>query len=253
MRPKRDMVRWVAVGMVVAGVAVAQTAVPPEMVEAKAAVQAKDFARAKALYTAYSRSHPDSAAGWMGVGESELGLHEYEAAEMDYRHAVMLQPENWVAHKSLVLVEAKLKRWEEFDRERAVLRGARERGADNITKRESDLIDIFDVKGRQWSVREYYEPVGRSEARYNFEHFENGRVAEYVSLEPMDAAAAALKRDEQVAIGGETPAPVSAKKVWTLNWYTGSGHGVIKKYPAGEPTYEVVRADLLRWLSRPGH
>jgi tetratricopeptide (TPR) repeat protein len=241
------MVRWVGL-MLVAGAVGAQTAVPAEISAARAAMQAKEFVRAKAIYGAYAKAHGDSAAAWMGLGDAERALQQYEAAELDYRHAVMLQPENWVAHKSLVLVEAKLKRWEEFDRERAVLRGARERGAANITKRESDVIDSFDVGGKQWTVREYYEPVGRSEARYNFEHFEGGRVAEYVSLEPVDAAVAALKRDEAVAIGVEA-APVSAK-AWALNWYTGSGHGVVKAYPKGEPTYEVVRADMVRWLGR---
>lgn len=220
----------------------------PELAAAQAAVRAKDFAKGRTLFAAYTKVHGDRPAGWVGLGDSEAGLREYEAAEMDYRHAVSLQPENWVAHKSLVLVEAKLKRWEEFDRERAVLRGARERGAENITKRESDLIDSFEVGGKQWAVREYFEPVGRSEARYNFEHFENGRVAEYVSLEPVDAAAAALQRQEQVRIGSDV-APVTAK-AWALNWYTGSGHGVVKTYLKGEPTYEVVRRDAVQWLGR---
>ena len=56
------------------------------------------------------------------------------------------QPERWLAHKNLVIIEAELGRWEEFDRERALLRGARERGAPGISARESDVIDAFDVR-----------------------------------------------------------------------------------------------------------
>ncbi len=167
----------------------------------------------------------------------------------DYRRVVAAQPQLWVAHKNLVIVEAELGRWEEFDRERAVLRAARERGAPGISTRESDIIDSFDVNGHRWIVREYYEPVGRSEARYNFERFSpEGKAEEYVSLEPTAAAQQALKPGD-VQIGSETqPAPHGSEAEFSLNWYSGKGHGTIARYPKGEPSYERVRADLTRWL-----
>lgn len=233
--------------MMVAGLAVAQTPIPRELAEARQAIAAKNYARAHELYAAYAAKHPDNAAAQLGVGESEIGLHQYEAAEYDLRRAVDLDPELWVAHKDLVLVEAKLHRWEDFDRERKLLRDARLRGAANITATESDLIDSFDVKGQEWLVREYFVPVGRSETRYNFEHFApSGRAEEYISLEPAAAAQAALSREQQVPIGRDKPlAPRTTD--WALNWYTGHGHGTIRHY-AAEPGYEKVRADVVRWL-----
>jgi hypothetical protein len=225
---------------------VAQTPLPKELATARQELAAKEFVHAKALFRAYVAAHPGSVDGELGVADAELGLHEYEAAETDLRRLTAQQPELWVAHKNLVVVEAALGRWEDFDNERTVLRLARQRGAPGITARESDVIDSFDVNGDHWIVREYYEPVGRSLTRYNFECFSaDGKVREYVSLESADAAQKALDHGD-VRIGGEQSAPTI--KDFALNFYTGKAHGTIKLYPQGEPTYERVRADVMRWL-----
>ena len=225
----------------------AQMVAPGSLGEAKQELAAKHYAQAKVLFVAYAKAHPESVDAVVGVGDAELALHEYEAAELTYRSVVAKQPQMWRAHKNLVIIEAQLGRWEEFDRERAVLRGARERGAEGISARESDVIDSFDVRGQHWIVREYYLPVGRSLTRYNFENFgADGRVKEYISLESAEAAKAAavegdvLRSDEQ--------ARQEAVKDFALDWYTGAAHGAIKSYPEREPQYEAVRADVMRWL-----
>jgi hypothetical protein len=200
------------------------------------------------MFAAYVQAHPGNIDGEEGVGDAELGLHEYEAAELQYRQVVAARPEFWIAHKNLVIVEAALGRWGEFDRERTVLRDARERGAPGISARESDVIDDFDVAGNHWIVREYYEPVGRSLTRFNFESFgADGRAREYVSLESAEAAQRALHMGGNVRIGDDvkTLPPI---KDFALNWYNGKAHGAIKRYPGGEPGYEHVRADVMRWL-----
>ncbi|HEY5055966.1 MAG TPA: hypothetical protein VII58_07385 [Acidobacteriaceae bacterium] len=228
----------------------AQRTVPPELVAARKALAAKEYQRAEEMYAAYAKAHPDSVDGEEGVGDAELGLHEYEAAELEYRRVVAAQPEFWVAHKNLVVVEAALGRWEEFDRERALLRGARQRGAPGISARESDVIDSFEVRGEHWIVREYYEPVGRSLTRYNFEYFgPDGRVREYISLESAEAARRALAVGGEVHIGDDATNAASIKD-FALNWYTGKAHGTITRYPNGEPRYERVRAEVMRWLRR---
>jgi len=225
----------------------AQTTVPAELLAARKELVAKNYQRAEEMFAAYAKAHPGSVDGEEGVGDAELALHEYEAAELQYRAVVAAQPEFWLAHKNLVIVEAALGRWEEFDRERAVLRGARERGEKGISARESDVIDAFDVRGEHWIVREYYEPAGRSLTRFNFEYFgADGRVREYVSLESEEAAREALAVGGQVRIGDDAKAAVI--KDFALNWYTGKAHGEIKRYPDGEPAYERVRADVRRWL-----
>jgi hypothetical protein len=211
---------------------------------------AKKFADAKAIFGMYVAAHADSVDGEMGLADAELGMHEDADAEIEYRKVVAAQPELWIAHKNLVIVEAALGRWSEFDRERALLRAARSRGAPGITNRESDVIDSFEVHGQRWIVRAYDEPVGRSLTRYNFERFApDGRVQEFLSLESAEAAQRALKRDGGVRIGDDAKNPPAVKD-YALNWYTGKAHGTIARYPNGEPSYERVRADVIRWLRR---
>lgn len=230
----------------------------PNLSTAKQALAAKRYTTAKDEFKSYLRAHPDSIDAELGLADSELALHEYEAAEWDYRRVVAAQPQLWVAHKNLVIVEAALGRWSEFERERTVLRAARQRGAPGISARESDVIDGFDIHGERWLVRQYFEPVGRSQAVYNFTRFSpQGRIEEYISLEPTAAAQAALAPGD-VRIGQETQHSAmqrpSSSTEFSLNWYTGKGHGTITRYPHGEPTYERVRTDVLRWLRRqPAH
>jgi Tetratricopeptide repeat len=225
----------------------AQTAAPASLTEAKQELAAKHFAQAKTLFAAYAKAHPESVDAEMGVGDAELALHEYEAAELTYRSVVAKQPQMWRAHKNLVIIEAQLGRWEEFDRERVVLRAARERGAEGISARESDVIDSFDVLGKHWIVREYYLPVGRSLTRYNFENFgADGRVKEYISLESAEAAKAAAAEGD--VLRSDEQARQEQVKDFALDWYTGAAHGAIKSYPEREPGYEAVRADVMRWL-----
>jgi len=137
----------------------AQKPISSELLPARKALGDKHYQQAEDLFAAYLKTHPGNIDAEEGIGDAKLGLHDYEAAELQYRAVVAAQPEFWIAHKNLVIVEAALGRWEEFDRERAVLRGARQRGAPGISTRESDVIDAFDVHGEHWIVREYYEPV----------------------------------------------------------------------------------------------
>jgi tetratricopeptide (TPR) repeat protein len=229
---------------------VAASHLPKELVTAQQALLDKHYVEAKELFEAYLQGHAGNVDAEVGVADAELALHEYEAAELRYRQVVAVQPQRWLAHKNLVIIEAELGRWEEFDRERAVLRGARERGAPGISARESDVIDAFDVGGNHWIVREYYEPVGRSLTRYNFEQFgADGRVREYVSLESAEAAQQAVAGGS-VRVGDATVG-AAAVKDFALNFYTGKAHGTIARYPNGEPSYEKVRAAVRRWLQRP--
>ncbi len=221
----------------------------PTLAEAKQELAAKHYAQAKALFAAYAKAHAESVDAEMGVGDAELALHEYQTAELTYRSVVLKQPQMWRAHKNLVIIEARLGRWEEFDRERAVLRAAREREAEGISARESDVIDGFDVRGQHWIVREYYLPVGRSLTRYNFECFgADGRVKEYISLESAAAAKSAVTEGDVLRSDESEQTRQEQLKDFALDWYTGAAHGTVKTYPAGEPKYETVRADVLSWL-----
>jgi tetratricopeptide (TPR) repeat protein len=250
---------WSRTGLLLAGLAAAAISAHPQntpqlpvvqqtaaLAPARLAFQAKEYGHARALFSAYLEKHPGNIEAEMGVANCDLASHAYETAELAYRKVTDQQPEFWPAHKNLVIVEAALGRWGEFDREREVLRLARERGAPGISARESDVIDAFDAPDGRWIVRQYFEPVGRSLTRYNFERFSaDGRVEEYISLESTSAAQSALSRGD-VIIGRDLKTP--SIHDWALNWYTGKSHGTILRYPKGEPSYETVRAAVRRWL-----
>jgi tetratricopeptide (TPR) repeat protein len=234
--------------MLCAGLAGASAQTPPPaqtpLVEGKRALASKDFAHAKTVFTAYLQTHPADIQGQLGLADAELGLHEYETAEAGYRKVVAAQPLLWAAHKNLIIDEAALGRWEDFDGERKVLRAARERHAAGIDTHESDVIDVITVRGERWIVRDYFEPLGRARSRYNFERFSpEGRVVAYVSLESADAFRDQLKSGDVVV--GIAPKGADPDG-FALDWYNGKSHGAIAKY-ATEPKYEKVRADFLKW------
>ena len=224
-----------------------QATTDPILKSGKQAIADQHYAEARRIFTGYLASHPHNTGAEMGIADSDLGLHNYETAELDYRTVVAEKPQMWLAHKNLVVIEAALGRWDEFDRERAILRGARARNEPGITTRESDVIDSFDVHSHHWIVREYTEPAGRSLTRYNFERFSaTGRVEEFISLESADAAKAALQKGD--VLHTDEQATNASIKDFALDWYNGKAHGTIARYPDGEPTYERVRTQVMHWL-----
>jgi len=227
----------------------------PMLRAARQELAAKHFAEAKRQFAAFRAAHPESVEAQLGLANAELGLHEYEAAEVQYRTIVAKQPQMWLAHKNLVVVEAALGRWEEFDRERAFLHGARARGAAGITATESDVIDSLNVAGQHWIVRAYDVPSGRSLTRYNFERFSpEGRVLAFLSLESAAAAKAMMAGPGNASPAGAGGAAKPGGEVhdFALNWYTGAAHGVVRAYQGKEPGYEQVRADALGWIRLHG-
>jgi tetratricopeptide (TPR) repeat protein len=227
---------------------------PPEIVAGKQALSTKHFAEAKKMFAGYLKAHPNNVEGELGLADAELGLGEYETAELRYREVVATVPTLWAAHKNLVIVEAALGRWDEFDRERDILRRAKQSHAAGISPRDSDVIDVLHLAAskshpaERWIVRDYFEPEGRTQAVYNFEQFSaDGKIHAFVSLESAKAVASLKVGDEAVAVGPASQAPVDGD--FALDWYDGKSHGTIAKY-AQQPTYEAVRSDFLRWAKK---
>jgi len=221
----------------------------PLLRAARVQLAQKHFAEAKKQFSAFLNQHPESVEAQLGRADAQLGLHEYNAAEVSYRAIVARQPQMWLAHKNLVVVEAALGRWEDFDNERAILHDARQHNAPGISARESDVIDSLNVAGQHWIVRAYDVPAGRSLTRYNFERFSpDGRVQAFLSLESASAAANVIEHPAGPDSSEAEAFPAAAIRDFALNWYTGKAHGTVRIYMGPEPRYEQVRADALRWI-----
>ena len=127
-------------------------------------------------------------------------------------------------------------------------------GAPNISARESDVIDAFNVHGQRWIVRENYEPVGRSLTRYNFRILQPRRPCPRIHLARISRRRPHRPHPQCRRPIGATPATPPAIKDFALT-PTPASHHTIKLYPHGEPTLPTSRrADLRHWPpTRPSH
>jgi tetratricopeptide (TPR) repeat protein len=213
-----------------------------------------DFKAAQEFFSNYLKEHPENTEAIFYAGNSALELRQYDDAASYYRKVIEKQPPNmWPAHKSLVVVYAVQQKWEDFDRERKLIQDARVQGSPGLSPKDADVIDILYVGDERYIVRAYAELAGHFHARYNFTHFnKQGKLDFWISCESDD--------NDQTFFAQSHPKEAAAgQRSFSLDSYTaavpnpnGQGmtqtHGTIKFYPDGEPTYETVRADVLKVL-----
>ena len=131
-------------------------------------------------------------------------------------------------------------------RARAAARGSRAQRTGHHRPRERRDRRVYGARTALDCARVLRARWALVDLRYNFEHFSpDGKAEEYISLESAEAAQRALTTGD-VRIGGGPGAVVI--KDFALNWYTGKAHGTVARYASSEPSYERVRADVLRWL-----
>jgi tetratricopeptide (TPR) repeat protein len=212
-----------------------------------AALEHGDYGAAMAFFSEYLSSSPNDLEARLDLGSAELGLKEFAAAVKEFHAVIAVEPDLWPAHLNLVLAYAELQDWSDFDQERALIKAARDKGAPGLDEQKGDLIDVLHVGPKTYSVRAFYELYGRYHTRYVFLHFaEDGKLTDYVQCESDDADQGFFKQahPKEAAVGARS---------FSLDTYTiddkGMSQGLIKFYSDGEPTYETVRADVLKVLT----
>jgi tetratricopeptide (TPR) repeat protein len=211
-----------------------------------AALQHGNYGAAKDFFLEYLSSSPNDLEALLDLGSAELGLKEFAAAVKEFQAVIAFKPDLWPAHLNLVLAYAELQDWADFDQERAMIKAARDKSAPGLGEQKGDLIDVLHVGTKTYSVRAFYELYGRYHTRYVFLRFaEDGKLTDYVQCESDDA--------DQVLFKQAHPKEAAAgARSFSLDTYTvgdtGMSQGLIKFYSDGEPTYEVVRADVLKVL-----
>lgn len=219
----------------------------------KQALGHNDYKAAQEFFANYLKDNPENDEAIFLAGNSALGLKQYDDAASYYQKLIAKQPTMWPAHKNLVIVYAAQNKWTDFDRERKLMQDARAQGSPELSAKDADVIDILYVGDERYIVRAYSELVGHFHVRYNFTHFsEDGKPDFWISCESDDI--------DQISFAKAHPKGAAAgQRSFSLDSYTpmvpnpnGQGmtqtHGTIKFYPDGEPTYESVRADVIKVL-----
>lgn len=218
----------------------------------RAALAKSDFADAQSFFTQYLQGDPHNAEALFLEGNAELGLKNYPAAKTRYEEAIAARPDLWAAHNNLVIVYAKQGDWKDFDAERATIAAAHAAHKPGIPENSSAVIDVLDVNGTKYLVRAYDPPEGHFHTRYNFYHLgADGRPDGWISCESddIDQVSFAKAHPQEAAAGKRSYSLDSYSAIATLpNGQRTQTHGTIKFYPDGEPTYEKVRADVVRVL-----
>jgi hypothetical protein len=211
----------------------------------KGAMHHGDYESAHKFFSEYLRDNPDDSEAVFYLGGSELGLKNFSAAAADFQRVIAQMPNQWSAHSNLALAYAQSGDWAAFDKERAVIKAARDANSPGVDKDGFDLIDIVTFGDKMYQVRYFYKLHGQYNTRYVFLHFgADGRADNYFQCESDDADQGmfAAEHKEQAKAG---------ERRFSLDTYTagpnGMSQGLIKFYD-GEPTYETVRTDVLKSL-----
>lgn len=225
---------------------------PDPLQVGKAALARSDFADAKAFFTQYLEEDPNNPEALLGEGNAELGLKNYDAAKARYQQGIAVKPTLWAAHENMLIVYAALGDWKAFDTERAAIATARAAHAPGLPPEMGFTIDLLEVNGKRFIVREFDPPLGTFHVRYSFVHFgPDHKPQTWLSCESDDAdqAAFAKAHPKEAAEG---------KRSYSLDGYsavttTADGkreqtRATLKLYPDAEPRYETVREDVLSIL-----
>jgi tetratricopeptide (TPR) repeat protein len=229
------------------------TMTPDPLAVGKQALAHNDYETAQTFFANYLKDNPESTEALLFAGNTALALKQYESAAHDYQSVIAKQPSLWPAHKNLVIAYAAQNKWPEFEQERKLLQAARDRGTPGLSSKDVDVIEVLYAGSERYMVRAYSELTGRFKPRYNFTHFgKDGKLDFWISCESDDI--------DQVSFAQKHPKEAAAgQRSFSLDSYTpaapnsnGQGftqtHGTLKFYPDGEPSYETVRADVIKVL-----
>lgn len=215
----------------------------------KAALTRGDYASAKTFFTSYVSSTPNDAEAWFYLGAAELGLDQPADAVKALRKCIELRPDAWSAHTNLVLAYAEMQDWPAFDKERALIKAARDENKPGIALDGHDVIDVLNVNGQKYQVWYFYKPYGHFHARYVFLHRgQDGHADHWFQCESDDADQSLFQQKHpKEAKAGERSYSLDSYTVEKLGQNPSQAlHGF---YWDGEPTYETVRADVLKALA----
>jgi tetratricopeptide (TPR) repeat protein len=201
-----------------------------------------------------------SAAAAMGAGQNEQALALFQRALAQF------PSKPWPIRTAIIVLEARLNRWDDFDRDVAMLRNAKKGGMEHdLDDNAGFVIDEFESGRGQVQGVVLPLQAGRYHTLYRF------LLPAWVELDSRAQAAAeakdpsrCVKRDFQPHIDVESDdvdqaafakahPELAAKggRSYSLDAYESPcTQALVTIYPDGEPRYETVRADVVKAIMK---
>jgi hypothetical protein len=212
-------------------------------------LQKEQYGDAEKFFADFLSKNPGRLDAQLCLGYAEFGLKKYDEAVKTYKEIIDKNPTGWPALKFLSEVYAAEGKWEDFDAVQKQLHDAKEKNEAGTYSIGNDEIDLLYVGDERYIVREFYPLSGRSHIRYLFLHVDKqGKADFWITCESDDV--------DQISFAKMHPdLAAQGKRSFSLDTHSApvkqpnggmtQSQGLIKFYWDGEPTYEMVRADVL--------
>ena len=211
------------------------------------AIDRKDYSSAEKILSDYLQKHPKDSTAMLLLGTARLDAKDIDGAIDELNVLVKAEPMDWYGHIYLAQAYAQKGDWTDFDKEREVMKAARDSHARRIQMVEDgDVIDILTVNGQQYTAKSYYKPVGPHHTHYVFLHIVDGsKVTDLITCDSDDGDQVEFKREHpKEATEGARSFSLDTWEVVNDN----PVHDHVLRFYDREPTYEALRADVMKVL-----
>ena len=232
--------------------AFAQEPSPAQMKEAEKVFKTANELQEKRKYaealTQYKRALeilPNDPAILFNGGMAAFATKDYGSALEMWKQVKQIDPTDWHARAKLIQVYQALKKGAERDAERAELFAMWKKGEPAELKQQFEYCrDQFEVNGKRVMAFEHFELKGNRALRYVFSILDKTEEAEEfrISLGSYDMT-------NNIWREMKDPKPKDGERLFHLDGYfKGGGHATYGMYPPPEPTYDQIRAIVVKIL-----
>ena len=219
------------------------------------ALKKGDAAAALGAFQPALSAYPKDTKVLLLSGEAAMASNQNDQALLLFQRALAEHPASpldWDARFSVLVLQARLAHWTDFDQGLAELKAAKEAKNPELDA-EGFLVDLFDAGGKKVKVIYYPQLAGKFHTLYRF-LLPKPAAANTPSLPPSDTQDRCANPNFQPYLDVESDDADQAfarkgQRVFSLDTYPAScSQGLIKFYQS-EPKYEDVRAEVLKNLT----
>ena len=219
-----------------------------------------DAAAALTAFRPALEAYPNDVLVLSYSAEAAMESHQ-DAAALDFfnRGLQQVPRDPWHMRVAMLLLDARLGHWPDFYRDQTALKKAKLDGEKELASTAGFLVDDFEVAGRAVKVAYFPTLAGEYKALYRFvlprppavdvpapaaegDRCKDPDFHPYIDVESDDGDQSTFEiKHPDLAAKGE--------RSYSLDFYPAAcSQALIKFYPDGEPSYQTVRADVLKFL-----